>query len=82
METDPTCRWCQHEEETTEHLTLQCPRFNSHRKKLFESLKRIKIINPNMSLLITGAEYSPAKKYYILRHFKIFLQRSKIIDII
>jgi len=82
LETDPNCRWCQFPEETIEHLTLQCPRFHSERTKLLEALKKIKITNPNIPLLITGENQPPAKKYYILRHMKIFLQRTRIINII
>nr|XP_027231810.1 uncharacterized protein LOC113823381 [Penaeus vannamei] len=82
IEADPMCRWCSNQEETPEHLILQCPRFNSYRTKLIQALNKIEIQNPDLNLLITGANQHPVKKYYILRHTKIFLQRSRIIDII
>lgn len=82
LENDPTCRWCRQEEETTEHLILQCPRFNSYRTYLLDALRKAKINNPNINLLITGSDLPPTKRYYILRHMKIFLQRTKITDYI
>ncbi|XP_042888110.1 uncharacterized protein LOC122263640 [Penaeus japonicus] len=81
IETDPFCRWCNIQEESDEHLFLHCPRFNSNRVKLLEALKKIKIINPTVELLITGGNQPTTKKYYILRHTKIFLQRTKIMNI-
>ncbi|XP_047491583.1 uncharacterized protein LOC125040863 [Penaeus chinensis] len=79
---DPTCRWCHHQEENIEHIMLQCPRFHSYRTELMEALKRIKINNPNIDLLLTGADFSPIKKCYILRHTKIFLKKTRLIEII
>lgn len=46
--------------------------------KLYGALKEINNCNTNFSLLLTGAEYSLAKKYYILRNMKI-LQSSKLV---
>ncbi|XP_063601635.1 uncharacterized protein LOC134777703 [Penaeus indicus] len=82
IETDPFCRWCLNQEETVEHIFLHCPRFNSNRVVLLEALKKIKISNPNVKQLITGEDLPEDQKYYILRHTKIFLLKTKIIDII
>jgi len=79
---DPLCRWCHIEEETIEHLILQCPRFHSNRTRLKEALRKIKINNPNIDLLSTGADLSPTEKFYTLRHTKIFLRKTKLTEII
>jgi len=82
MENDPFCRWCKNQEETIEHMFLHCPRFNSHRTKLKHALRRVNIKDIDINLLITGADQPSITKYYILRHTKIFLQTTKLIDII
>jgi len=82
MENDPFCRWCRNQEETIEHMILHCPRFNSQRTKLKQALTQINIQEFNTNLLITGANQTSIIKYYILRHTKIFLQRTRLIDII
>lgn len=65
---DPYCRWCHNQEEDIEHLILHCPRFHSSRTKLKEALRKIKVINPNINLLFTGADLSPTEKFYTLTH--------------
>lgn len=70
-------QWCNNQKETLEHLTSQCPRFNAYRTNLIQSLNKIKVQNPDLNLLITGANGPPLKKYYILRQTK-FLQRTRI----
>jgi ribonuclease HI len=79
---DPYCRWCHNQEEDIEHLILHCPRFHSSRTKLKEALRKIKVINPNINLLFTGADLSPTEKFYSLRHTKIFLRKTKLTEII
>ena len=79
---DPYCRWCHNQEEDIEHLILHCPRFHSSRTKLKEALRKIKVINPNINLLFTGADLSPTEKFYTLRHTKIFLRKTKLTEII
>ncbi|XP_037774597.1 uncharacterized protein LOC119571289 [Penaeus monodon] len=82
MDNDPFCRWCKNQEETIEHMLLYCPRFNSHRTNLKDALRRVKINDIDINLLITGADQPSKIKYYILRHTKIFLQTTKLSEII
>ena len=83
LEPDASCRWCNHHEETLDHLFLHCVRFLTPRSTLREALKSRKIKDPpTVQLLITGNHHPPEIKAYILRHTKIFLLKTHLIDIL
>ena len=82
MVTDPLCRWCGGENETIQHLTLECPRFHSHRTSLLENLRRRGIGPVTMELLITGGNRPVGDKRVALQLFKKFLMETNIVDIV